>query len=332
MSNPSVNRRDFLKLIGIGASSLGLGIAGPKPMAKTRDGTLVESPGEYGGFLVEKLNAKNFPYEYDTEKIKRMSEKSTTFSRNFWDPERRERPETKENLTYINLVEGEGIVPNQTRLDYALMTAGWHGARSGGGLSYGWKSYSGARGTLNDNLGPWDPSDLGMTWEEASIAVKHASLFFGASLAGIAELNPLWLYSDSFSPTREDRERAIPVLSEGERFERTDEALYIPNSMNRVIALAFEEDYYGIANSPGRLASAAVGNGYSRMAFTACTLAEFVRELGYRAIPAGNGTGLSIPMAIDAGLGELGRMGLLMTPKYGPRIRLAKVITDMPLT
>ncbi len=52
MSNPSVNRRDFLKLIGIGASSLGLGIAGPKPMAKTRDGTLVESPGEYGGFLV----------------------------------------------------------------------------------------------------------------------------------------------------------------------------------------------------------------------------------------------------------------------------------------
>jgi len=36
-------------------------------------------------------------------------------------------------------------------------------------------------------------------------------------------------------------------------------------------------------------------------------------------------------MAIDAGLGELGRLGLLITPKYGPRVRLAKVITDMPL-
>ena len=87
MSDPSVNRRDFLKLIGISASSLGLGIAGPKTMARTKDGILVESPGEYGGFLVEKLNAKNFPYEYDTGKIKRMSEKSTTFSRNVWDPD-----------------------------------------------------------------------------------------------------------------------------------------------------------------------------------------------------------------------------------------------------
>jgi reductive dehalogenase len=333
MTKPSVNRRDFLKLLGIGVSSVGLGFEGPspKPIAKTKHGTLIESPGEYGGFLVEKLNAKKFPYEYDTEKIKRMSERSTTFSRNVWDPDRRDRPETKENLTYINLVEGEGKIPNQTRLDYALMNAAWHGARSGGGLSYLWESYSEGRGMFRDTLGPWDPSDLDMTWEEASLAVKHASLFFGASQAGIAELNPLWIYSDSFSPTRDDRTRAIPVLSEGERFERTAEALYIPDSMNRVIALSFEEDYYGITNSPGRLASAAVGNGYSRMAFTACTLAEFVRDLGYRAIPAGNGTGLSIPMAIDAGLGELGRLGLLMTPKYGPRIRLAKVITDMPL-
>jgi reductive dehalogenase len=331
MSNSSVNRRDFLKLIGIGASSLGFGIASPKPLATTTDGMLVASPAEYGGFLVEKLSAKKFPYEYKSNEIKRMSEKSTTFSRNIWDPDRKDRPETKENLTYINLIEGEGKIPNQTRLDYALMTAAWHGARSGGGLAYRWESYSRAGATFRERLGPWDPSDLDMTWEEASLAVKHASLFFGASLAGVAELNPLWLYSDSFSPTREDRARAIPVLSEGERFGRTEAALYIPSSMNRVIALAFEEDHYGIANSPGRLASAAVGNGYSRMAFTSCTLAEFIRELGYRAIPAGNGTGLSIPMAIDAGLGELGRLGLLMTPKYGPRVRLAKVITDMPL-
>ena len=35
---------------------------------------------------------------------------------------------------------------------------------------------------------------------------------------------------------------------------------------------------------------------------------------------------------MEAGLGELGRMGLLMTKKYGPRVRICKVFTDLPLT
>ena len=36
-------------------------------------------------------------------------------------------------------------------------------------------------------------------------------------------------------------------------------------------------------------------------------------------------------VARDAGLGELGRMGLLMTPELGPRVRLGVVTTDLPL-
>ena len=67
------------------------------------------------------------------------------------------------------------------------------------------------------------------------------------------------------------------------------------------------------------------------MAFTAGLLAQFIRGLGYQAIPSGNDTACSIPMAIDAGLGEIARNGLLITPQYGPRVRLAKVFTDLPL-
>jgi len=37
------------------------------------------------------------------------------------------------------------------------------------------------------------------------------------------------------------------------------------------------------------------------------------------------------PIAVDAGLGEIGRLGLLINPKYGSRLRLSVVTTDLPL-
>jgi len=40
---------------------------------------------------------------------------------------------------------------------------------------------------------------------------------------------------------------------------------------------------------------------------------------------------LLVPLAVDAGLGETGRLGYLMTRDYGPRVRLGAVTTDLPL-
>ena len=67
------------------------------------------------------------------------------------------------------------------------------------------------------------------------------------------------------------------------------------------------------------------------MSFVRALLGEFIRNLGYTAIQCGNDTGLSVPLAIDAGLGQLGRHGLLITPQFGSRIRLCKIFTDLPL-
>jgi epoxyqueuosine reductase len=95
--------------------------------------------------------------------------------------------------------------------------------------------------------------------------------------------------------------------------------------------MAIEMDYTFMQTSPAGGASAATGLAYSKMAFVAGLLAQFIRDLGYQAIPSGNDTALSIPIAIEAGLGELGRNGLLVTEKLGPRVRLCKVFTDLPL-
>jgi len=62
-------------------------------------------------------------------------------------------------------------------------------------------------------------------------------------------------------------------------------------------------------------------------------ISEYIKQLGYdaKAQNDGNYETLCVPMAVDCGLGELGRMGLLVHPVYGPCVRIAAVTTDMEL-
>jgi epoxyqueuosine reductase len=152
--------------------------------------------------------------------------------------------------------------------------------------------------------------------ETLSREVKKAAALYGASLTGIAELDRRWLYASSF------------FISSGKGAEQENR---IPDHLKYVIVIGIEMDYESIRYSPAHPASMATAIGYSKMAFTAGLLAKFIRGLGFDAIPAGNDTGLSIPMSIDAGLGEIARNGLLITPQFGPRLRLAKVYTNLPL-
>jgi Uncharacterized Fe-S protein len=57
----------------------------------------------------------------------------------------------------------------------------------------------------------------------------------------------------------------------------------------------------------------------------------FIKDLGYHAVPIGSDSALAIPIAIQAGLGEYSRSGLMITPEFGSNVRLCEVFTDMPL-
>jgi reductive dehalogenase len=142
-----------------------------------------------------------------------------------------------------------------------------------------------------------------------SAQIKETARIYGARLVGICELDHRWVYA------RDVRGNPIEVSP----------------AYKYAIVMAIAMDAASILRSPSFRAARATGVGYSRMAFAIACLAEFIRTLGYRAIPMGNDTALSIPLAIDAGLGELGRNGLLITPEYGPCVRLCKVFTDLPL-
>jgi reductive dehalogenase len=153
--------------------------------------------------------------------------------------------------------------------------------------------------------------------------IKESAQLYGADLVGIAPLDPKWIYS-------KDLFKSFDVI-EVDTPQETEEAFLIPRKVNKAIVMAFAMDDDGIVQSPAVAASIATSIGYSRMGIAVVALAEFIRGLGYQAIPCMNDTALSVPLAVDAGLGQLGRLGILITPEYGPNVRLAKVLTDMPL-
>ncbi len=242
----------------------------------------------------------------------RYDQRNNAYFRSVWDSELKELG--REYFTVIYPKDKPGY-----RLeDMSFSQAGWYAEQAfgmgnlGGNKGfYSWESpkiwYSDYRPPHDIKLDAGDPAKV-------SRIVKKAAQVYGASLTGICELDHRWLYSY--------RQNVL---------EKKHEPVEIPGEYKYAIVLGFEMDYEVMRHSPSHIGLTAATHGYGRMAFVTGTLAQFIRYLGYKAIPMGNDTATSIPLAIDAGLGELSRAGLLITPEYGPRVRLSKIFTDMPL-
>jgi len=246
--------------------------------------------------------------------VEPYDQKNEMFKRPFWDPQMQDLGER----FYRQPVNPKNK-PGYRLQDQSMVNAAWRlenefaqGVRGGRMGFYDWTwsgHYNYPRVPVGLKISEPDPIKI-------SRDVKKAASFFGASLVGICKLDRRWLYSPAYLITRA-----------GGRTADNN----IPDEFQHAVVIAVEMDYEAMKCSPSHPASAATGLGYSRMAFTAGLLAQYIRGLGYQAIPCGNDTACSIPMAIDAGLGEMARNGLLITPEFGPRVRLAKILTDLPL-
>ncbi|MCO6041399.1 4Fe-4S dicluster domain-containing protein [Thermococcus alcaliphilus] len=88
-----------------------------------------------------------------------------------------------------------------------------------------------------------------------------------------------------------------------------------------------------IAKAPGIRAGIEVWRTYYRLTRAAYKIAEFLRERGYNAQPdpaVGGSTNFPL-LAQKAGLGHIGKHGLLITPENGPSVRIGAVYTDLEL-
>ena len=149
--------------------------------------------------------------------------------------------------------------------------------------------------------GPVNPVKVSIEPDRMSRLIKKVAMFFGADIVGICRLQERFVYA----------ERDIP-----HKF---------------AIVVGVEMSYDLHKTAPSFLYDATAGDGYSKLMWITTRLAQFIRGIGYPAESHGTHGLLNIPLAIDAGLGEQGRLNLLITPEFGPRARICAVTTDLPL-
>ena len=246
--------------------------------------------------------------------FERFSQVDDVFSRSFWDETIRDERSQRFYATYRRPLTRWRKANGFTQRDYALRNASWHVSdvftemyedrdRRDGFLD----PLSMLRDGPDERLESASP-------EEAAAQVKHVARVFGADLVGICANDERWIYTERYSA-----QTGGPKPND------------LPDGLTSVIVIGQSMDAGLIQTAPSALSGTATGLGYSRDAAVLLGVAQYLRNLGYQAVPSMNDTALAIPFAIAAGLGEYGRHGLVITPEYGARLRFGKIFTDLPL-
>lgn len=118
--------------------------------------------------------------------------------------------------------------------------------------------------------------------------------------------------------------------------EVTDNAIYQGKTgiYQNAICIGLSMDREQMQYVPQEAAAVEVMRVYREISKIAIRLARRVRRMGWPAKGYGNPNStdiLHIPMAINAGLGQLGKHGSMISQEFGSNVRLAAVLTDMPL-
>lgn len=150
------------------------------------------------------------------------------------------------------------------------------------------------------------------TPSHAAKLIKKVAHTFGATLVGITRLNPDWCYQGKL--------RGVGNVD----YE-------VPGHWEYAIVFATPHEWDMFYSNAVYGSSF---DAYSRERVIGGRLEAFIQDLGYPArshIPSNHYDLMTPPIAIDAGLGEQGRMGLLITPELGANARLGVVTTNIPM-
>ncbi len=296
--------RVALGLAVVVSAVTGIGVLGPPAVQIVLVGALV-----VGAFLTALVLALPLGYVapgHDTPQA-RVDEREIMFAR------ARLAPGTPEYAAYYALHPDHETVDNRIRAAAGLMAPTspkahpLHFAAAEAGFLI--------PGALRERVdGAVAAVPLTLTPQDATTYLKGLARYYGARTVGIAPLQPYHVYS---------------------HIGRGAGEYGAPLQVDHRYALAFtvEMAHALVGAAPEAPTVVETAKEYAAAAVIAVQLAAFIRALGYpaRAHIDGNYRVIAPLVARDAGLGEIGRMGILMTPELGPRVRLGVVTTDLPL-
>ncbi len=156
-------------------------------------------------------------------------------------------------------------------------------------------------------------ADATESGERLTLFIKEWGRKMGAHSVGIAEMKDYHYYTI------------------GGRRERYGKPV-VPEHLYGIV-FTVEMDHELTGTGPQAPAVAESARQYLNSGMIATQVALTLRNLGYDATTHidANYDVICPLVAKDAGLGEIGRMGLLMTPQLGPRVRISVVTTNAPL-
>jgi epoxyqueuosine reductase len=213
-------------------------------------------------------------------------------------------------------------VPGFTLADWAIYNA----------------NMSGIRITPRSFLGPQEaptPDDLGVpkwtgTPDEAARMLRVALRHFGVAQVGFVEMN---------ENTRKliygvDPDGKQMVFEDVDQAYETDTKRGIPNKAKWAIVYTVQMSMETLKRAPTATGAQTTLLSYSRACAIQNQIQEFLRTLGYQGIGEAsvNALGIAPAFGVMAGLGELSRLNRLITPEYGPMVRVFKMLTDLPVT
>ncbi len=147
----------------------------------------------------------------------------------------------------------------------------------------------------------------------ASKLIKKVAHHFGATMVGITKLKPEWCYNHNLRGS-------------------DDQGPYeVPKHWEYVIAFGVPHQWEQVQSNPNCGTSF---DAYSRTTIAARRLESFIKSLGYparRHSPMDGYDLIGVPILVDAGLGQQGRHGIVITPETGSNFRSAFVTTSLPM-